>query len=238
MRQVPHYLIIGSGRVARHISYYLSLINLPYLTWQRSESIDELQQKINRCTHVLLLISDHAIENFYAEHLSTCSATIIHFSGSHISEHIHGAHPLMSFSDNALFDIATYQSIPFIIDEHAPDFSLLLPGLVNQHVRLNKTLKEKYHALCVLGGNFSCMLWQKLFSAFESELGLPASIAHPYLRRLTESLISHPSTALTGPLTRNDTNTINKNLASLNHDPFQDVYQSFVSCYQKLTKGE
>ncbi len=33
MRQVPNYLIIGSGRIARHFSYYLQLLQLPYRQW-------------------------------------------------------------------------------------------------------------------------------------------------------------------------------------------------------------
>jgi hypothetical protein len=137
-----------------------------------------------------------------------------------------------------LYTLSQYQSVPFIIDHDAPPFDELLPGLSNQHVILQKSLKPKYHALCVLGGNFSCMLWQKLFAGFETELNLPPSMAHAYLLQHTQNLLSDPESALTGPLVRRDANTILRNFAALDADPFQDIYQSFVSCYQQLSRGK
>ena len=57
MRQVPQYLIVGNGRVARHVCHYFSLLNIPVLTWNRSESFDLLHEKIQQVSHILLLIS-------------------------------------------------------------------------------------------------------------------------------------------------------------------------------------
>ncbi|EKD71772.1 MAG: hypothetical protein ACD_46C00103G0013, partial [uncultured bacterium] len=133
---------------------------------------------------------------------------------------------------------ATYQSIPFILDHDAPSFSELLPGLPNSHVRLHKSLKAKYHALCVMSGNFSCLLWQKLFSDFEKELKLPREVAYPYLQQQMHNLIDNPTQALTGPLIRGDTKTIEKNLSALEGDPFKQVYESFIACYQQMKGGQ
>jgi|SRR5579862_1713785 len=240
MRQVPQYFVIGNGRVAKHFRHYFSLLNLPVSTWQRGDSLEKLQNNAALASHILVLISDQAIENFIQQHLSLDPKTkplLIHFSGSLVTEYAYGAHPLMSFS-HQLYQLDDYQSIPFILDHDAPDFADLLPGLPNPHVRLSKLLKAKYHALCVLGGNFSCILWQKLFSSFEKELNLPAHIAHPYLLQQTKNLFSDAKSALTGPLVRNDKNTIEKNIQALDADPFQDIYKSFVMCYQKLIKEE
>jgi predicted short-subunit dehydrogenase-like oxidoreductase (DUF2520 family) len=126
-----------------------------------------------------------------------------------------------------------YQQLSFVIDHDAPAFNTLLPGLSNQHVRLQKALKPKYHALCVLSGNFSCLLWQKFFSVLETELNIPHALAMPYLLQQTQNLCEHPATALTGPLVRGDHQTIQKNLHALDADPFQQVYASFVACYQQ-----
>lgn len=235
MRQVPHYLIIGNGRVARHFQHFFSLLSLSFSAWNRRESLDKLQSELTSATHVLLLISDKAIDDFAAQHLATSKALRIHFSGSLVSQHAYGAHPLFSFNQD-LYDLHHYQSFPFVIDQDAPPFETLLPGLPNQHVRLHTSLKAKYHALCVLSGNFSCLLWQKLFSSFEHELQLPPTIAHAYLQQQMRNLLMNPQTALTGPLVRNDTDTIQKNLAALTEDPFQSVYQSFVTCFQKMQK--
>lgn len=233
MRQVPRYLLIGSGRVARHIQHYFTQLNLSFMTWQRNESLTQLQQQINDVTHILLLISDHQIEEFITLHLKNTKALVVHFSGSLVSDKAYGAHPLMTFNQ-ALYSFDHYQRIPFVIDHDAPAFDTLLPGLLNPHVRLDTSLKTKYHALCVLSGNFSCMLWQKLVMSLEQEFNLPADIANLYMQQQAQNLITHPKTALTGPLVRGDTLTIEKNLAALEGDPFKEVYESFVKCYESL----
>jgi 2-dehydropantoate 2-reductase len=232
MRQVPRYLIIGNGRVARHFHHYFSQLQLQYTSWHRQQPLFQLHQALDQTTHVLLLISDSAIENFSAEHLQHKSLTLVHFSGSLIAENIYGAHPLMTFSET-LYDLEKYQAIPFVLDHDAPEFAEILPGLPNQHVRLHKSLKPKYHALCVMSGNFSCLLWQKFFNTLEQEFDIPPSVAYPYLYQQTQNLLTCPGSALTGPLVRGDSITIEKNLAALESDPFQAVYKSFISCYQQ-----
>ncbi len=232
MRQVPHYLIIGNGRVSRHFQYYFSRLNLPYTLWHRRLPHAQLHHALTLATHVLLLVNDSAIDSFIAEHLREAASRLIHFSGSLVTENAYGAHPLMTFSE-ALYDLEHYQAIPFVLDHDAPEFENLLPGLPNQHVRLHKTLKPKYHALCVMSGNFSCILWQKLFKTLEQEFSIPASVAYPYLYQQTQNLLLNPDTALTGPLVRGDDATIEKNLAALEDDVFRNVYESFAAAYKK-----
>lgn len=227
MRQVPRYLLIGNGRVGRHFQHYFSLLSIPFLTWQRSEPVVQLQRKLHKSSHVLILIADDAIEQFIGSHLQDISAIRLHFSGSLVTDAAYGIHPLMSFSQH-LYTLEHYQAIPFVIDHDAPAFDILLPGLPNQHVRLHKILKPKYHALCVMSGNFSCLLWQKLFFGLENEFHLPMTIAQPYFKQHMKNLLEHPHTALTGPLARGDIATIEKNIAALEDDPFQKIYQSFV----------
>ncbi|MCW5584207.1 MAG: DUF2520 domain-containing protein, partial [Gammaproteobacteria bacterium] len=153
MRQVPHYLIIGNGRAARHVQYYFSQLQLSYSSWSRYQPYAQLSCALDRATHVLLLISDNAIEHFIQEHLQNSQSIHIHFSGSLVTNNAYGAHPLMTFNES-LYDLQHYQAIPFVLDHDAAPFEELLPGLPNQHVRLHKSLKPKYHALCVLSGNF------------------------------------------------------------------------------------
>lgn len=233
MRQVPQYLIVGNGRVARHFRHYFSLLNIPVLHWHRPQPALRLKELLSAATHVLLLISDQAIEPFIAEYLHNTAALRIHFSGALVSKQAHGAHPLMTFN-TGLYTLDKYQSIPFVMDAAAPAFETLLPGLPNRHVTLAPELKAKYHALCVLSGNFSCLLWQKFFEALTSEFHLPADIGHAYLRQQMENLLEDYRSAFTGPLARGDTATIKKNLAALEGDPFQNIYQSFVDLKEKM----
>lgn len=233
MRQVPHYLIIGNGRVASHIRHYFSQLRLSYSSWHRQQPPSQLLHELNHTTHILLLISDHAIENFCWDYLQNNPAIRIHFSGSLVTSQAYGVHPLMTFNDT-LYEFQHYQSIPFILDHDAIAFEELFPGLPNQHMRLHKSLKPKYHALCVLSGNFSCLLWQKLFTTLESEFNLPPSAAYLYLSQQTQNLLTQSHTALTGPLVRNDHATIEKNITALEGDPFQLIYKSFVDCYMRI----
>lgn len=231
MRQVPHYLIIGNGYVARHFRYYFSLLNLSFDTWSRANSKKELTQKLNFASHVLILISDPAIESFATTFLKQTNAVCIHFSGSVFTPHAYGAHPLLCFNKD-LYDLSVYSAITFVVDQGAPE--TLLPGVPNKIVHLDPALKTKYHAFCVLSGNFSCLLWQKLFTSLEEIFKIPKEIAFIYLQQQTKNLLSDSKNALTGPLVRQDMQTIYKHLTVLENDPFQKVYESFVSCYQKM----
>lgn len=233
MRQVPRYLLIGDGRTAKHFRQYFSLLRLSVDTWHRKEPEEELKSKLQHASHVILCISDAAIEEFIIQ--KNIQTICIHISGSVVTEHAYGAHPLMTFNSGS-YCLEQYQSIPFILDHSAPKFEELLPGLPNPHVRLHTSLKAKYHALCVLSGNFSCMLWQKFFETLEEEFNFPASIGHPYLMQQMQNLMSDPKNALTGPLVRNDQVTIEKNLVALESESVQKLYQSFVHYYQEKQK--
>ncbi len=239
MRQVPRnvcYLLIGNGRVARHFQHYFLSLQLPFVTWQRSESLSVLQDHLRHASHILLLITDDAIEPFIEAHLSKTTALLIHCSGSLVSRRAHGAHPLMTFGLESYAE-AVYTQIPFMLDDHAPPFAEVLPGLPNPHFRLERLQKAKYHALCVLAGNFSCMLWQKLFQDFEQDLNLPAASAVPYLTQQMHNLVADYQSALTGPLMRGDALTLQRNVQALAGDPFQAVYQSFIQCYQSMQES-
>lgn len=233
MRQVPTYLIIGNGRVARHFRHYLSSLSILNFSWDRGQDRGLLAPLLERASHVLLLVSDGAIEAL-AQGLET-KAFKVHFSGALVTPHAFGAHPLMTFG-NDLYAPEKYREITFVTDKGAPDFAKLLPGLPNVHAVLDPALKARYHALCVMAGNFSCILWQKLFEDFSRDLGLRPDAAYPYLRQQVENLTSDYKTALTGPLARGDHATIARNLAALDGDPFQKVYQSFVDVYKEEIK--
>lgn len=231
MNHAPRYLIIGDGRVATHFRHYLTLLNLCFSTWHRGQPAAELDKKLSHATHVLVLISDNAIESFVKKYRQQNHLIWVHFSGSLVSDDIHGAHPLMTFNQQ-LYSLDAYQKIPFVLDHDAPKLNALLPGLPNQYYYLDKNKKPKYHALCVLSANFSCLLWQKLFSDFQDEFHFPHEIAHPYLLQQTQNLLTDFRSALTGPLVRDDKVTIEKNLSALAGDEFQRVYQAFLDCYK------
>lgn len=124
--------------------------------------------------------------------------------------------------------------MPFICDENSPAFNLLLPEINNPHFKIPENLKSFYHALCVLSGNFTVLLWQKFFSELEGKLHIPKEQAYPFLQQVVANLLSHPEKALTGPLVRKDYKTIEGHLAALKDDPFEGVYQAFLKPFEKI----
>jgi predicted short-subunit dehydrogenase-like oxidoreductase (DUF2520 family) len=233
MRQVPHYLIIGDGRMARHMGCYFDHLGLTYQTWaRRTHDTSQLPILAAKASHILILISDDAIESFIIEHLLNCQKMLVHFSGSLTTPHAQMAHPLMSFS-HALYTPDIYRSIWFMTEQTEHDFADLLPHVPNAHAAIPKEAKALYHSVCVLSSNFTCLLWQKLFTTLEQQWQIPAQAAHPILKQVMMNLIHNPKTALTGPLVRNDQNTIQRNLQALENDPYQAVYSAFIQAYQQ-----
>ena len=216
MGQVPRYGIVGSGRVARHLAHYLSLLGIP------CEGSPDFRTPV-----VLLAVSDHAIDAVARDFGKHEDQTLVHFSGSHVSQKAVCFHPLMTFGEE-LYDLTTYQSIPFIGDVGGPGFKIVFPGLNNPNYEIPTSQRALYHSLCVLSGNFTVLLWQKFYASLEQDFGIPKKAAQPYLERITKNLLENPEAALTGPLQRGDAHTIENNLRALEGDPYQEVYRAFV----------
>jgi hypothetical protein len=230
------YLIIGNGRVATHFARYFSLESLPFKQWSRRESEGDtnLRELARDASHVLLLISDRSIEPFFNEHSFLNEKTCLHFSGSLVSGKIRGAHPLMTFSHEP-YDLETYRRISFVLEKDRGTMAELLPGLSNPHVALDAAQKPLYHALCSMSGNFSVLLWERVFSEFENKLELPRSALRPYLERITMNLLGVKTgdSVLTGPLARNDRAVIDKHLSVLKGDPYEQVYRAFIAAFDQ-----
>src|SRR3990167_10377814 len=98
MRQVPQYLIVGSGRMALHFQHYLNLLGIPFITWaRRYNTSKELFLFSQACSNILLLINDTAIESFANQYSFLKERVMIHFSGQLSLKDIYSAHPLMIF---------------------------------------------------------------------------------------------------------------------------------------------
>lgn len=233
----PHYGIIGNGRMAKHFAHYLSLLDIPYLQWHRGQPEEGLDQMAKQCSPILLLINDDAIQPFVEQHPFLQSTVLIHFSGKLYTPLAYGAHPLSTFFDQ-LYTYEIYQKIPFICDEGSPAFDKLLPGLTNPHFSIPIASKPFYHALCVLSGNFTVILWQKFFTELEQKFHIPKQQAYPFLEQIMTNLLTDSKNALTGPLVRKDTKTITSHLESLTDDPFQAVYQAFLKAFDSINNTQ
>ncbi|MCB0391546.1 MAG: DUF2520 domain-containing protein [Bdellovibrionales bacterium] len=241
-RQVPFenkYLIVGSGRLAKHLSLYFKLLKLQPLRWSRSNSQKfntfhhiknnqlRLFETLKHSTHALLAISDNAIDEF-AKCLPN-HIVKIHFSGSLSTSHAQGLHPLMTFT-NELYELETYIKIPFIIEENnmSNELKHWIPEFKNPNFTINKDLKGLYHALCVVGGNFTNILWREVVKSFQDQLHLPKEVLLPYLERTFKNIINNPLDSLTGPLQRGDFETLSKNTQALAEVKLDNLYKEFM----------
>jgi predicted short-subunit dehydrogenase-like oxidoreductase (DUF2520 family) len=240
-----NYAIVGGGRLARHFSQYFQLLDIPHTRWTRhrdssfnSFELPDAEQRLRKtivdADCVLLLVSDNAIGTLLKQYPFLHEKQLVHCSGALSFPGVVGAHPLMTFADD-LYQLETYQSVPFML-EAGHSFADLFPALPNQHFSISVEEKARYHAMCVMAGNFPQILWKSISDRFEQQFELPAETLHPYLKQLATNFSQQPESALTGPLVRNDVQTIERNLGALAGDPMQDLYRAFVEYYLRDDK--
>jgi hypothetical protein len=127
-------LLIGDGRLARHLGRYFEQLRLPHLLWSRRLELEErcprLEALVHSDTHALLAISDGAIEPFIRSHPELNKAVRIHFSGRLATPLAIGAHPLFSFA-GTFYERELYERIPFVIDQGSAPLASLIPGMPN-----------------------------------------------------------------------------------------------------------
>lgn len=238
MRQVP-YIILGSGRLAGHVKHYFDMLSIPHLCWsRRAQNADDLVTLVNRYPQAccLVALSDTALPEWIERLDSISQRPIIHFSASYHHPSAFSVHPLFSFTPQ-LLTLQSYQSIPMILDQKHTPLSKLLPELNNPSYVIDFKQKAYYHSMCVLSGNLSTFLWQKMIDSCQG-LGLPKQAIIPYLKQITNQIETNPQQALTGPIVRADKDTINKHLQALENDPFLLLYQAFIKTYQHTQPKE
>ncbi|MGL1891148.1 MAG: DUF2520 domain-containing protein [Spirochaetaceae bacterium] len=226
------YGIIGDGLLATHLCHYFTLEGIPFLRWSRKLDNKTPTIKLDGCKYIIILISDDSISNFLDNNYFNNSISVIHFSGSMNSKKAVGFHPLMSFGPK-LYTLEEYKNIPFICEESDITFDSVFPTLTNKYYTMNPEMKALYHSLCVISGNFTTLLWQKVMKDFEKDLDLPKEVLLPYLSKIFDNLKDDPFNALTGPIKRGDKNTIKRNKKALKHRIWKNIYSLFNKAYKK-----
>lgn len=223
------FLIIGNGRLATHLAYYFSLLNLSFLKINR-DITEDLCTHLKYSNRILVLIRDDEIIDFVEKNKKYTGddAIWIHCSGLVKTPLAESAHPLASFSER-LFEESFYRKIPFAI-EKGKIFPELLPGLPNPSFEIENVDREMYHTMCVLAGNFSTLLWNEFEKYMIGELKLPRNYLIPYLKSVYNN-IEYAGDSRTGPFQRGDVSTIKKHMEALNNKPIKKIYESFVEVF-------
>ena len=239
MGQVPvcstYDLIIGRGRIAAHLSHYLDLTAHPYPLkhWHRDLSESKLTELISKARVVFACIKDDALSGFLQTYQQG-DTRFVHFSGSQTFSKAFGAHPLMSFSTE-LYTKELYEQIPFVVDQDSKHFREIFPTLKNKVYEINPEQKAFYHALCVLSGNFTTVMWSSVAQEMQDQLHLPKDVLNLYLQTTAQNTLKNQFAALTGPLARGDQKVIDTHLAILRETPWYGLYQNLIQTYERFS---
>lgn len=223
------YGIAGDGRASAHLQAYFRLLKIPHKVWRRRSGLSP-ETVLSACGTVFVLLADAAIEPFIAAHPFLRGKKLIHFSGSLAVEGAVSMHPFMPLSPRTL-TLAEYQAIPFALE---PVISLkrLVPEFSNPVLRVSRGQKQLYHALCALGANLPVMLWQKAMAGL-AQFGVTRDEAMRYFRASLDNFAAAPDDALTGPIARGDSATVNSDIKALGMDPFAGIYAAFHEAYRR-----
>lgn len=252
MRQVPHdagspahHLILGNGRLSRHLEKYFALEGISFATWPRPRELTEeffilLSRTEKPITHLWILVSDSAISAVAAPILASFGSerlNLLHASGARVVPRLRSAHPLMTFGSE-LYDLETYRRIPFVLEDQYDGETpgAILGGLANPAIFLAPEKRPLYHAMVSASGNFPSMLWADIFRRFEKDLSLPRELLAPFLFQSLTNVIRLGDDAVTGPLVRGDQSTIRAHQNALAGSPLGDLYAAFVK-YFSATQG-
>ncbi|MBL7670980.1 MAG: DUF2520 domain-containing protein [Bdellovibrionaceae bacterium] len=242
-----NYLLVGSGRLAKHLKFWLNHYGYVVDQWNRGLGLDQLQEAMRAKPRVLLAISDSSLESFFTENLKIplrdSGLHPVHFSGAFHHPEIISAHPLMTFSEN-LYPEDFYCKIHWTLCG-VSSLEAIFPQMRNTYSVITAEQKPLYHAACVLGGNLPVLLWREMARIF-SELGLssdltpemPTSAYLAFLSRVLENFAANPQNALTGPIIRGDMTTIAANLKALDQNPWREVYQACLKAYQTSNQAK
>ena len=235
------YGFVGDGRLSRHWRHYFTSLGIPWKLWSRKLARPNgkpgvtAPEALAGCPTILLAVSDDAIAPVMArlKEEGLGDRRFVHFCGGRSFEGAFGAHPLMSFA-TTLYEPAFYRDIPVFVDQDAThpdpvaDFRALFPRLPNPCFPLKTDDKAYYHALCALAGGFTAVLWRDFFTAMATRFGAPRETLAAYPRRIVENVIASSDGALTGPVARGDTETIDAHLAALDGTALAGVYRAFI----------
>ncbi|NDG84860.1 MAG: DUF2520 domain-containing protein [Proteobacteria bacterium] len=235
-------LLIGSGRLARHLGRYFELMGAPHLVWDRPRTPPP-SDLTTRATHFWVLVRDEALPALCSSLLSDHPHTpILHSSAATCIPEAMTAHPLMTFGPEP-YPLAQYQKIPFTVIEeeaaHDPDaISFLKDTLGNPVHFIRQKERLHYHAAAVMISNFSMLLWEAALSGASPDSLPPRQAFEPILEQSLANFMEHGSKALTGPLARGDESVVRAHLDALGASPAQELYRSFVDYFNATRKED
>ena len=236
-------LLVGQGKLARHLSFYLSQKNIPHERWLDARKLTdpELKPYLLRSTCIWILVADRAIKDLSSKFRELApSLPQLHSSAANEIPGTLTIHPLQTFGPD-LYPIETYSQIPFtfVKEEWSTHLALktaVQAALPNPTFEISTSKRAIYHATCVMMANFPQLLWSKATEEAEGNFGGTRALFAPILKQVTENFLKQGESSVTGPLVRGDLMTIQRHENALSKSPLLPLYQCFVSTFKPLTQ--
>jgi len=247
-------IILGGGNVAYHLTneflknrsvklvqvYNRNLKNIEYL--KNKTSITNRITELEDADIYIIAVSDNAITQLSSK-LSLPNKLVVHTSGSAGIKDLHSSskkgvfYPLQSFSKNSTLN---FLEIPICIEAENNDDLLALEKLTKSIstncYKINSEQRKYLHIAAVFVNNFVNHLYH-LGNKICEENKIPFEILLPIIKETANKIVElSPYEAQTGPATRNDAKTIEKQRSLLTTNK-QEIYTLLTKSIYK-TYGE
>jgi predicted short-subunit dehydrogenase-like oxidoreductase (DUF2520 family) len=236
-------LLVGSGKLARHLHHFLSLRGVPHGVHSESRSLGaSFFAQAQECTHIWLLVSDRALDSLARTVRQLLPvARLIHSSAATAIPEALTLHPLMTFGP-ALYEESAYNTIPWTLFEEElaagggkarEQIEEFLKRLPNPVRILRSAERTRYHLSCVMFSNLSLILWEA--AARTAPSGMAPADYRPILQRSLENFMQDGLKALTGPLVRGDLQTLSAHEKLLGSTPESELYAAFTRYFSSMS---
>jgi predicted short-subunit dehydrogenase-like oxidoreductase (DUF2520 family) len=231
-------LLVGQGKLAKHLSFYLTQKSIPFKHWPNARDLSspELKKLLKEVSLVWILVSDRAIAEVSSRLKEIApELTYLHASAATEVKNTLTLHPLQTIGPD-LYSLSIYEKTPFVFirEEWIAHLDLketLLQSFSNPTFEIKNENRTLYHAYCVMVANFPQMLWGTIFDEAKNKLDQDSNLFGPLLAQAAQNFLSHGKDALTGPLVRGDQATLQKHESVLAGSPLLPIYQNFVSLF-------
>lgn len=257
----PRIVVLGAGNVATHLATALSAHCRVEQIWSRTyESATALASRIEGCHATtdyeeidrsadfhIIAVPDHAVADV-TRNLGRVDGIVAHTSGttplSVLTDNFDSNckagvfYPLQTFSRNRRIDL---NNVPFLVEGNTPDVCerlWQLAALLSARIhKADSATRANIHLAAVFACNFANYLWLIADRHLRATTDFDLSLLHPLIEEtIAKAEINGPETSQTGPAVRNDTETIDRQHASLPPD-LAEVYklltERIISTFQQ-----
>lgn len=241
----PSIAIIGSGNVATNLGlalhqngfsisvvYSKNLANAQTLAKQlNAKATDKLSAVSPQLNWYIIAVKDDAISHV-SEQL-TVDGLVVHTSGS-VPMHVLQKHkrngvfyPLQTFTKSTP---VSFSGVPILIEAtHQPDLEMLhniAAVLSNNVLEVSSTQRQMLHVAAVFANNFTNHL-MGVAKDLLAQYQLPQNLLDELiLRTANQAVNNNPFLVQTGPVARNDMETVSTHIQLLQQNPqYRQVYE-------------